>query len=156
MSVHHNGADIDELNLDHLLIVSMHNTQVFPSATNLLCTFTAHADANTWSEWTEIVDSGAASLSTEFADHPGHITDLVVEGCSEASKRYMFEIAYGAAKVPVSRWRIISETNQLSVSQATIANGVHIPAGETIYYRAMCETAGSKTATVYIKYFVMS
>ena len=38
---------------------TQHVTSIFPSDTNLTCTFTAHANANTWSAWTEIADSGA-------------------------------------------------------------------------------------------------
>ena len=151
MDVSKNGQDIID---EHLLTVEMHDTQIFPAATNLTCTLTAHADANTWSAWAEIVDSGATALTTAFASHDGHIAALVIEDCSEASKHYMFEISYGASKIHVGAWRIISETNNLPVAQSPRCRGVEIPAGETIYYRAMCETAAGKTATAHIRYFL--
>ena len=149
-----NGQDIIA---EHLLDVEMHDTQIFPATTGLICTMTAHATENTWSAWAEIEDNTAETtikLSAAFAANAGHISALVVEGCSEASKHYMFEISYGAAKVPIGAWRIISETNNLPVSQSPRCRGAEIPAGETIYYRAMCETAGAKTATVHIRYFL--
>jgi len=146
-----NGAHIIA---SHLEFVELHDVAIFPAATNLTCTLTAHTDANTWSAWAEIVDSGATALSTAFASHAGHVSGLIAEACSEASKCYMFEISYGASKVHVGAWRIVSETNQLPVYQSSRCRGVHIPAGETIYYRAMCETAGTKTATVHIRYFL--
>ena len=143
-----------QTDVDHLIDVSMHETAIFPATTGLTCTMTAHADADTWSGYTEIVDSAAAALSTAFASKAGHIAGLVVEECSEASKRYMFEISYGSSYIVVGRWRIISETNNLPVFQSPQCRGAHIPAGETIYYRAMCETAAAKTATVHIRYFL--
>ena len=115
---------------------------------------TAHANANTYSSWAEVVDSGAASLSTPFASNPGHLTALVVEETNTASTRYMFQLSYGASKVHIAEVRIVSETNQIGVAQVEKISGAEVPAGETIYYRAMCETAAAKTANVYFRYFV--
>jgi len=154
MDVSKDGQDIID---EHLIEAEMHNTQIFPAATNLTCTLTAHATANIWSDWAEIADSTPetpVTLSEAFAANAGHIAALAVEDCSEASKHYMFQVAYGAEKVPIGAWRIISGTNNLPVSQSPRCRGAEIPAGETLYYRAMCETAGAKTATVHIRYFL--
>ena len=152
MDTAHDGKSID---MQHLLLIETHNTYIFPAATNLNCVLTAHADANTWSEWAEVVDTTGEpiSLSSVFAAHKGHLTAVVVEVTNQASTRYMFEISYGAAKVHIASIRILSETNQIGVAQVARIRGAEIPAGETVYYRAMCETAGSKTANVYFRYF---
>lgn len=142
--------------LKHIMWMTHHAELVFPAATNLTVTLTAHASADTWSTWAEIVDSGATTFSSIFAATPGHVTDLVIEETNQASTRYMVELAYGAGKNPVGAWRFISETNQVSVAQITHSNGDLIPAGETLYYRCMCETASSKTALAYFKYFLMT
>jgi len=143
--------------LEHLLDVEEHNTYIFPAATNLDCVLTAHADANTWSAWAEVEDTTPETpitLSSLFAANKGHLTALVVEETNTASTKFMFEISYGAAKVHVAAIRILSETNQIGVAQVARIRGAEIPAGETVYYRAMCETAGSKTATAYFRYFL--
>ena len=139
---------------EKLLDIQVHNTAIFPAATNLTCTLTAATDANVFGDWTEVVDSGAASLSTPFASKSGHIAALIIESCSEASKHYMFELSYGASHVHIGAWAIVSESNNIPVAQSPRCRCVHIPAGETIYYRAMCETATNKTVTCHIRYFL--
>lgn len=62
---------------------SQHVTSIFPSDTNLTCTFTAHANAHTWSAWAEIQDSAATKLSASFAAVPGHLTSMLVETVSD-------------------------------------------------------------------------
>lgn len=141
--------------LKHMMWMTHHAKLVFPAATNLTVTLTAHASADTWSAWTEIVDSGATTFSSIFAAAAGHVTDLVIEETNQASTRYMVEVAYGTGKTQVGAWRFISETNQVSVAQVTQSNGDMVPAGETLYYRCMCETAG-KTALAYFKYFLVA
>jgi len=140
-------------NSEHLVDVLMHETTIFPTATNLTCVLTAHANANTWSAWAEIADSAATKLSTAFASKAGHITAMEVEETNVASVLFMVELAYGEAKTIISRLRFISETNQVAVAQVPRLRGSHIPAGETIYYRLMCAT-GAKTANVYFRYFL--
>lgn len=151
MSVQRNGVNIIA---DHLLRIEIHETFIFPATTGLTCTMAAHATEHVWSEWAEIADSGATKLTAAFASKDGHIAGLIVEDCSEASQHYMFKIAYGGDKVVVGMWRILSESNKLPIGQSPRCRGIHVPAGETIYYSAMCETAGGKTATVHIRYFL--
>ncbi|GAG53560.1 unnamed protein product, partial [marine sediment metagenome] len=73
---------------------------IFPSDTNLTCTFKAHANAHTWSTWAEIVDSATTKLSDAFATEPGHITSIIIETVSDNTALYMYEIAWGVAKNP--------------------------------------------------------
>ena len=157
MTVHNPG---ESPSMPAILAYSVHNdemidhaTLVFPTATNLTCVLTAHANANTWSAWAEIADSAATTLSAAFAAKAGHITAMEVEETNVASVLFMAELAYGAAKTIISRLRFISETNQVAVAQVSRFRGSHIPAGETVYYRLMCATGG-KTANVYFRYFL--
>ena len=131
-----------------------HTTAIFPTATNLTCTLTAHANANTWSGWAEIVDSGATALSTAFAGNDGHIAGLLIENTDQIDTRFMIEIAYGDDKTIVSRHRILTEDKKLSTVQSQRCRGALIPTGETIYYRAMCATAAAKTLSVHFRYFL--
>lgn len=141
-----------------LIEYTNHTAAIFPEATNLDCVLTAHANANTWSTWTEIVDTTGTpvTLSSKFASNVGHITGMLVEDTSQADTRFMAEIAHSGSKTIVSRHRILTETNKLSTAQIAKVRGAEIPAGETIYYRLMCETAGSKTVTVHFRYFLHS
>jgi len=131
-----------------------HTTVVFPIATNLTCLLTAHANANTWSAWAEIVDSGATALSTSFAADDGCIVAILVEDASQASTLYMTEISYGASKVIIGRHRVLTEAGLFPTEQSPRCRGAEVPAGETIYYRCMCATAGSKTLNVHFRYFL--
>jgi len=134
--------------------VEHHETLIFPDDTNLTCTLTAHEDANTWSSWAEIVDSEATTLSSKFATQTGHLVAMTVESVSEENAVYMVEFAYGDDKTVVSRWRFAGATKFLNPIHQVRMRGVHIPAGEKIYYRAKTETAVADTALVYFRYFL--
>ena len=128
--------------------MAMHKSIIFPTATNLTCTIAAHDDADTWSAWVEVVDSGATSLSTLVAALPGHIERMWVSAGNQASTTYMSELAYGEAKVNLGNNRVVTGTANLPVFNQVELHGPKIPAGETIYARVMCKTAGAKTLTV--------
>jgi len=135
-----------------------HTPFIFPESTANLCTLTAHASANTWTDWAEIADNQGTpvTLSSKFAAYPGHLTAMLVEEENQASTLYMVEAAYGASKTVVCRCRLQSEISLVSPTQIPRGRGSLIPAGETLYYRAMCETAGSKTLQVSFRYFLHS
>jgi hypothetical protein len=135
-----------------------HAATIFPEAPNLDVILTAHNNANTWSAWAEIVDTTGTpiTLSSKFASLPGHIVAMVVEDTDQADTVFMVEVAYSAAKVILGNHRVRTETNKRPTAQAERMRGVLIPAGETIYYRAACETAGNKTVTVHFRYFLHS
>lgn len=153
MKIALNGRD---KNIDCLVTVSKHCSCIFPATTDVNCILTAHADAHEWSGWVEVADTTDVTpltLSAKFAALPGHIAGMVVESTNQASTTYMIELSYGAAKTCISRWRFMSETNHLPAEHSARVRGPHIPAGETVYARAMCETAGAKTANVHFRYF---
>ena len=132
-----------------------HDTKIFPSATNLTCTFTAHADANTWGAWTEVTDSGANTLTTAFATKPGHVTAILAENTESAGEIWMIEISYGDNRTRAGSMRFLSASVGIlpAIQQIRLRSG-HIPAGETIYGRLMSSAAGSETVQVHIRYFL--
>lgn len=131
-----------------------HTTGIFPHDSNLTLTFTAHADANTWSNWAEIIDSGANKFSDVIINH-AHITAFLIEMCETKEKVFMFEIAYGDAKTLITHYRFIAgETVKLPPIQQVRIRAEHFPSGETIYYRMKCEDAGSKTCQLHIRYYL--
>lgn len=131
-----------------------HTTGIFPHDTNLTLTFTAHADANTWSSWAEIVDSGTNKFS-DLIIKDAHITAFLLEKCDLKEKIFMFEAAYGDAKVLVTHYRFVSgETVKLPPIQQVRIRSDHFPAGEKVYYRMKCEQAGSQTCQLHIRYYL--
>ena len=145
--------DAVQTDMDEIVQLSTHETAIFPTATNLTCTLTAHADANTWSAYTEIVDSAATTLSSVFAACDGHVTAMVTESANTDDTTYMVELSYGASHTVISEWRLVSGTRKVSSTGQSSARGAHIPLGETVYARVMCETAGSKTLAVHFRHF---
>jgi len=143
---------IDEpTRMREILDAVMHVTQIFPSDTNLTCIFMAHADANTWSAWTEIVDSGATSLSALFATVQGYITSLGIEILSDVNAVYMIELGWGANHVLVTTARFAGGTKFDTAAAHLRFWAPRIPAGQTIYYRMKTETAVADTAQVHLR-----
>jgi len=131
---------------------TQHVTSIFPSDTNLICTFTAHANANTWSAWTEIADSAATKLSAATATAPGHVTALVIETISDDNAVYMVELGWGAAKTLITVFRFAGGTKFQRPDMQKRFWAPHFPAGELIYYRMKTETAVADTCTVHFRY----
>lgn len=131
-----------------------HTTGIFPHDSDLTLTFTAHADANTWSSWAEVVDSSANKFS-DLITRAAHITAFMLEKCETKEKVFMFEIAYGDAKTLVAHYRFIAgQTVKLPPIQQIRIRSDHFPADELIYYRMKCEDAGSKTCQLHIRYYL--
>jgi len=149
-----NPTDISELEADVIDIddATQHVTSIFPSDTNLTCTLTAHANANTWSAWAEIADSGATKLSASCVTAPLHITALGIETLSEENAIYMIEIAWGAAKNPITSGRFAGATKFQTPTEHLRFWAPHIPAGELIYYRMKTDTAVADTAMVHFRH----
>ncbi len=131
---------------------TQHATSIFPSDTNLTCTFTAHVNAHTWSAWTEIADSAATKLSAAFAATPGHITSMVIETISDNNAIYMLEIAWGAAKVPITAARFAGVGKFQAAHVQDRFWAPEFPAGQLIYYRMKTETAVADTCTINFRY----
>lgn len=131
---------------------TQHATSIFPADTNLICTFTAHATAHTWSAWTEIADSGATKLSASFATMPGHLTSIVIETVSDNAAIYMYEIAWGAAKVLVTSGRFAGVGKFQAAHIQDRFWALPLAAGQLIYYRLKSETGVADTCTVHFRY----
>ena len=130
-----------------------HVTSIFPSDTDLTCTFTAHANAHTWSAWTEIVDSpDGTKLSAATATNPGHITAILIETISDPNALYMYELSWGAANNIVTRGRFAGVGKFQAANIQDRFWAPHFPAGELIYYRMKTETAVADTCTVHFRY----
>ena len=143
------GADIPDIwHYTH------HVSDIFPDDTNKLVTLTAGGVANTFGAWAAIVDGTPTEFSTVFAADDGHIASIIVEECSLTDVRYMLEVSYGAAKVIVARTRFMKVLNKLNVGHQMRIRSIHIPAGETVYYRLKCETANA-TAEVHFRYYLV-
>lgn len=130
-----------------------HETRIFPEASNLDVVFTSGGAADTWGAWAEIVDSAATTFTSRLT-LDGHIVGIGPEECSVIDQVYMLEIAYGATHTVIARLRVESgaQIKLPAVGQRRIRS-LHIPAGETIYYRMMDETGGG-TMNVSIRYFL--
>ena len=131
---------------------TQHISSIFPSNTNLTCTFTAHANANTWSAWTEIADSAATKLSASFTTVPGHITSILIETISDDAAIYMYEIAWGAAKNPITSGRFAGVGKFQAANIQDRFWAPQFPAGQLIYYRMKTETAVANTCTIHLRY----
>ena len=129
-----------------------HVTSIFPSDTNLTCTFTAAAGLHTWSAWTEIADSAATKLSDMFADVPGHITSILIETVSDNAALYMFEIAWGAARNLITSGRFAGAGKFQAAHIQDRFWAPAFPMGQLIYYRLKSDTAVADTCTVHFRY----
>ena len=142
------GQDIDDIH--HY---THHVSDIFPDDTNKTVTITAGAVINTFGAWAAVVDNLAAEFSTVFAAADGHLAAILVEECSLTDVRYLLEISYGATNVIVARSRFMKVNSKVDVSHFTRIRSIHIPAGETVYYRLKCETADA-TAEIHFRYYL--
>lgn len=132
-----------------------HTSLIFPGDTNLTCTLTAAATADTFSAWVEIVDSAATKLSAAFATYHGHITELSIESLSEIDTIYMVEISCGAAgEVPLTAIRLAGGTKFDTPSPVQRLAMPAIPAGCKVWYRMKTASAVADTALVNFRYHV--
>ena len=147
-----NGKNQIEANTDDILTEMIHVSAVFPADTDETVTLTAHANANTWSAYTELADNDGVKLSTILGTSRGHLSDLVIENASVVDKAYMIEISYGDDHTVIATVRIISGSLVLlpPIQQMRIRSN-HIPASTEIYYRCKCET-GAGTMQVHLRY----
>lgn len=131
-----------------------HVTAIFPDNTNLTCTLTAHANANTWLAWTEIQDSGTTTLSSKFDTYAGHIVSMIIESVSETDTIYMVELSHGASNTIVTRWRFAGGTKFQKPAHALRIRSDDIAVGETLYYRLKTATAVADTVLVHFRYML--
>ena len=145
----------NDATLRALGLVNAHESFIFPEDTGKTVTVTAHANIDEWGAWVELVDSGANTLSSKFASNDGHIADIMVESTQSAGQIWMLELSYGATNINCGRERFISASvGFVPAAQQMRVRAPHIPAGETIYARLMCDKAGEETALIHIRYFL--
>lgn len=115
---------------------------IFPESTGTPATLTAGPSPNTLGNWAEIHDGNASTLSSRFTAD-GFICEIIFTNPSAKDKRYAIEIACGsdAQKEIILRGRT---ENSLVEERST-----KIPAGSTLYYRAMCEKANATIEAVF-------
>ncbi len=146
-------ADITQIleDTDELILEQAHVTRIFPEASDVTVTFTAHAVADTWSSWTRIQDSGGEYLDAQTLSIM-HLSSILVEWASDLDKVYMIEIAYGDSTTVISRLRFISgERNFLPPLQQMRIRALGIPENQQLFYRMMCEVGGA-TCLVSFRY----
>jgi len=131
-----------------------HVSDIFPDDTNKTVLLTAGGVVDTFGAWAPVVDNLAAELSTVFAAQPGHICAILIEDASIKDERYELEVAYGAARVVVCRSRFMKVNIKVDVNHKTMIRSIHVPAGETVYYRLKGETALS-TVEVHFRYYLV-
>ena len=146
-----------DANVDTLIRESEHDSSVYPENTSQSVTLTAGGVANTFGSWVELdVDGNGDTFSSKVALIGQHISGILVEDLSIKDKRYLLEIAYGDAKTNVLRHRFLSgEVKKLEAIQFVRIRAEYIPAGETVYYRMKCETAGA-TCEISLRYHTHS
>jgi len=144
-----------QTDVDELILEMQHDSEIFPENTNRKVEFTAGAPANTWGAWAEVEDDTPVTpdtLSSKFATQVGHISGILIEDLSDKDKRYQLEVAHGDAKTRIMTHRFLSgEVKKLPAIQFMRIRAAQMPAGETIYYRLKCETAGA-TCEVSFRY----
>jgi len=124
---------------------------LFPATSSLTCTLTA-GNTNVWSAWTEVVDSGANTLSDKFAADTGYVSDMLFFLPSDAADGYNVELAYGDAKTTLGRvgmWALAGG----DVAYVLPIKSRRIPAGETVYYRMQSTGANGATIQARFRYF---
>lgn len=149
------NADLASERATDTLHALEHTSLIFPGNTNLTCTLTAAATANTFSDWVEIADSAATKFSTVFATYPGHITEFTIEILSEIDTRYMVEFACGeAVKVPLTAVRFAGGTKFDTPAPVQRLAMPEIPVACKLYYRMKTASAVADTAIVSFRYHV--
>jgi hypothetical protein len=125
------------------------NTFLFPADTDYYVLLTANAAAGNFSTWAEITDNNAVNLSSRFAGNAGYISDIYIyQVTAPADTTHIVEIAYGSNKTSLTR--IMFNGDNLNIAQI---KSRRIPAGETIYYRIMTNTAPTEYVSIGFRYF---
>lgn len=127
-----------------------HTPDCFPDVSNAGWDIVSHANPNTYSAWTEIIDDGATKLVDQYPDNDIRITGVLFE-YSDTNEQWVIEIAYGDAKTIVHKIKWIGNNYPLYIGGWSKS----IPAGEIPYYRAMCGVGGSG-ATIVLYYYRLS
>lgn len=138
--------------LDEIHDALSHVTSIFPADTDAYCTLTAHASADTWSTWAEVVDDAANAFSDAFVSAHGHLTSLVIETVSQNNTLYMLELGYGSVPTIITRGRFAGSGKFQAPNIQKRFWAPAVPAGETLKYRMKTGTGVADTCTVHFRY----
>jgi len=109
-------------------------------------TLAAGEVANTFGLWSRVEDNNGVHFSEIFTGHltwDRHISAIVLEDASIKDKIYYLELAYGDARTMITRMRLIAGNTKVGATNRATVRAAHIPSGEYLYYRMMCETANA-------------
>lgn len=135
--------------LDALYTFAHHLSYLFPEDSDETITFTASGTDNTFGGWAEIEDNNEVTLSSKAATEDLYISSLIIETADTQDVIYQIEVGYGdgtvgGTTVTGSHRFAAPITKFVDIVQQIRVRPLQIPAGETIYYRMKCETAGAK------------
>ena len=125
----------------------------FPDTTARVVVLRAGSDANTFSAWSEILDSSGNALSTNFTSSAGYVEDIyiyAIDPDTQANSSWLLEIGYGSSNTTVNSilgkimFHVDSYASYFGV--APIKSRL-CPAGEKIYYRLMSTEPGGVCCT---------
>jgi hypothetical protein len=123
--------------LETLLLHNENEVFLFPEAVTANATMTAGNGSDLFGAWTEIVDTGADTLTAKFAANDGYLVELTTRDYSDANEIHVIEIATDAAGANViGRVKVRSDWTYILTLKST-----RVTAGDTIYYRMKAETA---------------
>jgi hypothetical protein len=133
-----------------------HVPYVFPWCSTGSCartlTLNSSASANTWSDWTVIVDNLGNKLSDQFASKGGYFSAIIAEAVSKKDNLYQIEFAYGTAKSVITRFRAIAGDTKISTDSGKNLRNPYIPAGQELYYRCASED-GSQSISGQVRFY---
>jgi hypothetical protein len=118
----------------------------------LLCGSSPDRGYGTWTEWTEVKDNNNVTLSSVFATESGYIGDIAILYTSALENVYVIELSWGANYTDLARFMFVSTASEYPGAVSQIKSR-RVPAGQKVYYRAMCEADDSATIRVGFRYF---
>ena len=148
------GWDEDIDTLEHIGNYITHETQIFPESTAQTLTVAGNVAANVWSAWVEMVDAPGGTTFTSRITGNAHLTAVNIEDTSASGQMWMLEIAYGVAKTMIARIRFISASiGNLPAITGVRIRSAHMPNGEIIYARLMCDSGG-EDCKLHLRYYL--
>ncbi|MCK4721768.1 MAG: hypothetical protein KAT75_00620 [Dehalococcoidia bacterium] len=145
-------AVVDDL-VDFLVLEARHETHLWPEDSDEVCTLTAGAVNNAFSDWAELdIDGDGDTLSSKFADDIGHLSAVSILHVETTDVEYILEIAYGDDRTNIARQLFMARgVYKLAGVFFQRIRAQSIPAGETVYYRMKC-AAGGNTCEISVRY----
>jgi hypothetical protein len=144
-----NAVIAAELAAEKVDLFNTADTFLFPADTDYYVLLTADGAAGSFSSWAEIIDNNSVTLSSLFATDAGYVSDIYIyQVTAPADTTHIVEVAYGESKTSLTR--VMFNGDNLNIAQV---KSRRIPAGETIYYRIMTNTAPTEYVSIGFRYF---